>query len=59
MVVILLTDAPITFLIPISFLLFCAVKAASPNKPRQEMMIASPAKYFDNTETLVSLTYCF
>ena len=59
MVVILLTEAPITFLIPISFLLFCAVKAAKPNKPRQEMMMASPAKYFDNTETLVSLTYCF
>src|SRR6185503_15518464 len=57
-VVMLVTDAPTTFLIPISFLLFCAVKAAKPNKPRQEIIMAKPAKYFDNADTLVSVSYC-
>ena len=59
MVVIFITDAPITFLTPISFLLFCAVKAANPNKPRHEIIIANAAKYFDNADTLVSVLYCF
>ena len=58
MVVMLATDAPITFLIPISFLLFCAVKAANPNRPKHEIMMARPAKYFDKADTLVSLSYC-
>jgi hypothetical protein len=53
----LLTEAPITFLIPISFCLFCAVNAARPNKPRQEIITAIPAKYFDNTATLWSVAY--
>ncbi len=51
--------APSTFLIPISFLLFCAVNAAKPNKPRHEITMANPAKYVDNADTLVSESYCF
>ena len=52
-------DAPTTFLMAISFLLFCAVNAARPNKPRHEITIAKPAKYFDSTDTLDSDSYCF
>ena len=37
------TDAPSTFLIPISLIRFSAMYAASPNKPKQEMNIVSPA----------------
>ena len=59
MVVMFATDAPITFLTPISFLLFCAVKAARPNKPRHEIRMAKPAKYFYKAATLVSVSYCF
>gem|GEM_PF-2388851 len=42
--IIFATDAPNTFLIPISLVLFPAVKAARPNSPTQAMMIASMAK---------------
>jgi hypothetical protein len=37
------TDAPSTFLIPISFVLCSAVNAASPNKPRPVIMIVNVA----------------
>src|SRR5437764_15464222 len=53
----LLTDAPITFLMPISFCLFCAVNAARPNKPRQEIRTAMPAKYFDKAAIRSSDAY--
>ena len=53
----LLTDAPITLRMPISFCLFCAVKAAKPNKPRQEITMVIAAKYFDSSATLCSDTY--
>ena len=33
---------------------FCAVNAASPNKPRQEINMAMPAKYLDKTDTRCS-----
>src|SRR5579871_1005501 len=56
-IVILFTDAPTTFLMPISFCLFCAVKAASPNNPRQEMIIAIVAKYLESTATFSSDEY--
>ena len=59
MVMIFAIEAPRTFLTPISFLLFCAVNAARPNKPRHEITIAKPAKYFDNVDTLASESYCF
>src|SRR5258706_8628538 len=59
MAVISLTEAPIAFLMPISFCRFCAVNAAKPKSPKQEIMIASAAKYFDKAETLVSVSYCF
>ncbi len=40
-----LMDRPLLeFRWPISFCLFCAVKAARPNKPRQDILMASPAK---------------
>jgi len=42
-VVIPVTLAPNTFLIPISFVLCSAVYAASPNKPKHEMIIANAA----------------
>ena len=48
---------PSTFLIPISFKRRSAVNAARPNKPRQEITIASPAKYFDNVATRFSALY--
>jgi hypothetical protein len=49
--------APNTFLMPISFSLFSAVKAAKPKRPRQEMTIAKPAKYLDRVETYLSEVY--
>ena len=36
----LCTDAPSTFLIPISFIRCCVVKEAKPKRPRQEINIA-------------------
>ncbi len=54
----LLTDAPKTFRIPISFVRTSALKVASPNNPRHEMIIASAAKYFDITDTRCSEIYC-
>jgi hypothetical protein len=53
----LLTDAPTTLRMPISFCLLCAVNAARPNKPKHEMRIARPAKYFDKTATRLSEVY--
>ena len=40
----LLTEAPITFRIPISFVRCSAVKAARPNSPSPVITIVSPAK---------------
>ena len=54
-----LLTPPITFSPAISFLLFCAVNAAKPNKPRHETTIVNPAKYFDNADILVFESYCF
>ena len=42
---ILEVDAPRTFLIPISLVLCCATKDASPNNPRTAMKTASIEKY--------------
>ncbi len=36
------TEAPSTFLIPISFVLFTAASAANPNKPRHARKIEMP-----------------
>ena len=49
--------APNTFLIPISLVLFSAVNAANPNKPRHEIIIANPAKYFERVSTRFSAEY--
>ena len=43
--------APRTLRIPISFVLRSAVKAARPNKPRQEIQIARAANTLDNLLT--------
>gem|GEM_PF-6588873 len=48
-------DAPTTFRMLISFCLFCAEKAASPNKPRQEIIIASAANHLNKMDSLSSL----
>src|SRR4051812_12469210 len=42
------TDAPNTFLTPISFVLVLVVYITNPNKPRQLMKIQSPADQFNN-----------
>src|ERR1700730_8761205 len=57
--VILFTEAPMTLRIPISFCLRCAVNAARPKSPRQEIRIANPAKYLDKMATRTSVAYCF
>ena len=49
--------APNTFRMEISLILRCAVKAAKPKSPNQEMRIANPAKYFDKVETRFSDSY--
>src|SRR5258708_25623445 len=46
------TDAPNTLRTPISFTLCSATKEAKPKRPRQEMIIANPAK------TVASLPIC-
>src|SRR6476469_10757984 len=47
-VVMLCTEAPSTRRTPISLMRFCAIYAARPNKPRQEMNMVRPAKSADN-----------
>jgi len=42
------TDAPSTFLMPISFVRCSATNEAMPNSPRQEMKMASTANIVDN-----------
>lgn len=37
------TDAPNTFLIPISLILFSAIYAARPNNPKHDIRIVNPA----------------
>ena len=51
------TLEPCTFLIPTSLNLLCVVKAARPNNPRQEMMMAKPAKYLESKEIWFSDSY--
>jgi len=46
-IAIFLADAPITFRMPISFLLLWAVNAVRPMRPRQEITTVMPAKYQD------------
>src|SRR5215203_1336731 len=54
---ILLTVAPNTFLIPISFVFCSAAYAANPNRPRQAIKIASTAKEIKILPALSSERY--
>ena len=45
LVTMLMTEAPRTFLIPISLVRCSEMKEAMPNSPRQDMNIASAVKY--------------
>ncbi len=54
-----LTEAPNTFLTPISFTCCSAENIARPNNPRQEINIASAANKTDNLEIMISLVYNF
>lgn len=45
---------PRVFRIPIPLILRSAVKVARPDKPSQEVTMASPAKYFERAATLFS-----
>src|SRR5687768_322673 len=51
----LVTDAPITFRMPISFVRCSATKEANANNPRQEIKMASTAKKVDNVPRRFSL----
>jgi len=53
------TEAPNTFLIPISFVRCSATNEANPNKPRQEIIIASKAKKPASLPTRTSLLNFF
>ena len=53
------TLAPNTFRTPISFVRCAATNEANPNKPRQEMAIASIAKKLASLPILVSLVNFF
>jgi hypothetical protein len=48
---------PNTLRTPISLRLLSAEKAARPNRPRQEMMMAMPAKYLESVPTRISDSY--
>src|SRR5204862_54507 len=51
------TDAPNTFLTPISLNRCCAVYADNPNNPKQASTIAIPAKRFMTVPSLISELY--
>ena len=51
------TDAPNTFLTPISLNRCCTVYADSPNNPKQASAIAIPAKRFMTVPSLISALY--
>src|SRR5258708_7990015 len=53
----LTTDAPRILRMTISLVRDSALKAASPESPRQEMRMANPAKYRERIDTLCSETY--
>ena len=46
------TEAPMTFLMPISFVRCSAIKEAKPNKPRHAMNTASIVKLFMSLRVL-------
>src|ERR1700722_13659238 len=52
-----LTDAPITFLIPISLVRCSALKAARPKRPRQEIMIAITVNELIMRDMMISFLY--
>ena len=49
--------APNTFLIPTSLTLLCRANVTNPNKPRQEMKMASPANPGTKVLTNCSVSY--
>src|SRR5580700_9606994 len=51
------TDAPIIFRMPISFVRCSALKAASPNNPRQEIKIANTVKELMIRDMVNSVSY--
>ena len=53
------TLEPNTFRIPISLLLCSALNAASPNKPRHEIRIATKVNELMICDTTISFSYCF
>src|SRR5688572_4420189 len=52
------TEAPKTFRTPISFVLFSAINALRPNKPRQAMKIENAANMLNILPSLCSERYC-